>query len=772
MGTIKDFNNRYKFKIFVKSGIDVPQPFRDEINEVKTNHNQLNQHMNDIDIQLAEAKQNNNSISTNIVNVNNEISKIKKVQENQNSINEQKVDKVEGKHLSSEDYTTLEKTKLLNIEENANVNILETLTLSGKKLNNENKNIEIKDKEIEDSRNSIIKGKTFNSLGSRIEEVENDYNSLNSSKVAKEEGKVLSSNDFTNQYKEKLENLQNYDDEELRKKYAKLQKENEYLNNVINQSFSEVTESGTDIIISDTIESKMNLKLFGNSFQKDLKGLQLLDFKNVINLLNLKYSFENDTISLNSDNIIYANVKINILNIVNENIGKTLYFNYEKYEAINCKGYFCQLNIQKADNSWVYVNMLSNDNIKKSYHLNEDLLNCKVATFSIYTNNSRDSLNGESKLTIVKPILSFQQNAEYEIYNNQLELPNINQPQNFENVTGMNYIEIKTPNIFNEEMIQPFNDKTTVIKNNNIIIYSNSNNYDITITIYEGKLKKGKLFINVASPLLNEINIYKNGKFYLELLRSNSLSNSVIIDDDNLYKIVIACKQNQEISLNQLCISNVDFNNKYTKYNINRYAINLKELKLNGIDHNKDYLKIENNKWYLIKNIKEEIFNGSETWDKASNQVSSFSYAKLYDKIQGLGNIYCNKLKFKGNAQSIKLGYAISANPLIIYKQYIYVQVPENIVEVGDVVTFKSWLSRNPITILYPTTESQKIEITDNELIEQLNNLKNALSKKGTTIITQENQKMPFFIEATALQSNNTKIKNLEKAIIALGGNI
>jgi len=31
---------------------------------------------------------------------------------------------------------------------------------------------------------------------------------------------------------------------------------------------------------------------------------------------------------------------------------------------------------------------------------------------------------------------------------------------------------------------------------------------------------------------------------------------------------------------------------------------------------------------------------------------------------------------------------------------------------------------------------------------------------------------MPFFIEATALQSNNTKIKNLEKAIIALGGNI
>ena len=46
-------------------------------------------------------------------------------------LNESKVDKVDGKGLSTEDYTTEEKEKLSKIEDNAQVNVIEQITLNG-----------------------------------------------------------------------------------------------------------------------------------------------------------------------------------------------------------------------------------------------------------------------------------------------------------------------------------------------------------------------------------------------------------------------------------------------------------------------------------------------------------------------------------------------------------------------------------------------------------------------------------------------------------------
>ena len=46
-------------------------------------------------------------------------------------LNESKVDKVDGKGLSTEDYTTEEKEKLSKIEDDAQVNVIEQITLNG-----------------------------------------------------------------------------------------------------------------------------------------------------------------------------------------------------------------------------------------------------------------------------------------------------------------------------------------------------------------------------------------------------------------------------------------------------------------------------------------------------------------------------------------------------------------------------------------------------------------------------------------------------------------
>lgn len=89
-----------------------------------------------------------------------------------------KVDKVSGKGLSTEDYSTDEKNKLKNIAAGAQVNVLENLTLGGKTLTKNNKTIEIKDEEVTNARQSTIKDKTFASIDARIEELEEDVDKI------------------------------------------------------------------------------------------------------------------------------------------------------------------------------------------------------------------------------------------------------------------------------------------------------------------------------------------------------------------------------------------------------------------------------------------------------------------------------------------------------------------------------------------------------------------------------------------------------------------
>lgn len=89
-----------------------------------------------------------------------------------------KVDKVDGKQLSTEDYSTEEKNKLDKIASGAQVNKIESLTLNGKTLPISNKGVNIKDEEVTNARQSTIKDKTFISIDARIEELEEDVDKI------------------------------------------------------------------------------------------------------------------------------------------------------------------------------------------------------------------------------------------------------------------------------------------------------------------------------------------------------------------------------------------------------------------------------------------------------------------------------------------------------------------------------------------------------------------------------------------------------------------
>ena len=101
-----------------------------------------------------------------------------------------KVDKIEGKGLSTNDYTTEEKEKLASL---SNFN----------------------DSSLRDLINT--KAEAIHSHTEYVEKAELDR------KVDKVDGKDLSTNDFTNEYKTKLDSLENYNDADLQEKLATIE---------------------------------------------------------------------------------------------------------------------------------------------------------------------------------------------------------------------------------------------------------------------------------------------------------------------------------------------------------------------------------------------------------------------------------------------------------------------------------------------------------------------------------------------------------------------
>ena len=139
---------------------------------------------------------------------------------------ETKGDKVSGKGLSTEDYTTAEKSKLASL---SNYDDSELRNLIG---NTYTKS------EVDAKIDEAVTGGEVD-LSNYYTKYETD--SKVSGKVDKVEGKGLSTNDFTTALKTKLEGLTNYDDSDIRNIITNIQ-------NMVDYTLIEQTVSGTGIL--------------------------------------------------------------------------------------------------------------------------------------------------------------------------------------------------------------------------------------------------------------------------------------------------------------------------------------------------------------------------------------------------------------------------------------------------------------------------------------------------------------------------------------------
>lgn len=196
------------------------------------------------------------------------------------------------------------------------------------------------------------------------------------------------------------------------------------------------------------------------------------------------------------------------------------------------------------------------------------------------------------------------------------------------------------------------------------------------------------------------------------------------------------------------------------------YHVSLGNIELCKIGNYQDRIYKDNGKWYIEKQIGKVVLNGSESWGSASSIASGtsrFWYQNnnvFNSKIEGDLSKYVVSYSFKGISwQGMYYDNTITKNAISNYTASnmtggrIQIRIDNTIA--NDVSTFKTWLSTHNTTVYYVLATPTNTEITDQTLIVQLDNFEKAKSYNNQTNISQENNDLPFIINATALMGNS-----------------
>lgn len=186
--------------------------------------------------------------------------------------------------------------------------------------------------------------------------------------------------------------------------------------------------------------------------------------------------------------------------------------------------------------------------------------------------------------------------------------------------------------------------------------------------------------------------------------------------------------------------------NSYTPYGTT-------PIELNKIGTYQDYIYKDSDKWYLHKEIGKEVLDGSESWEQngENDTYGQFIY-NVEGKANGTLNLLCNRFVNESGANG----------------NYIYGRTSNNRTSITiaksicayNVNTFKTWLANNNTYFYFLLATPTNTEITYTPLIEQLESIKNAMSKEGTTNVNQVNNDAPFIITASVLCGGSSVVVN------------
>lgn len=633
-----------------------------------------------------------------------------------------------------------------------------------------------------------------------------EVNTLLDGKVDKEQGKGLSTNDFTDAYENQIEAnqnaiagikngttindfgavetaLENKEDkankvteltdqstdveypsakcvyDELEAKQSEIDSLQQDVEDLRGACLS-VEGTGTDITLNNTAKGRLlKNELSGRTEQEQLTG------KNILNATAESYTLPATSTTYQAI-VTQANkpyleagtkyyISYNIENASTSNTRSTprLYLNseYVQYASTN-------VNLTAGRKVWEFTPSVSGN-----YELQYWLQGSDVA------------------VTVSQFMISTSSDTTYEPYCGGIPSSNPDYPQPIKNVTGNANVKIQNKNLANiNEILSQSGYVSVQIINDTIKIYNNNNPVGYTPLSIKLQqlcplLKVGDIVIlsfKTTSNMSNKNAIYLEGANILwnkettKTITQSMLDSTVALYGGNNETAVISEFQIEQGSTATSYVPHQEQNLPFT-FAEGQRAMQGTTLQDNGI-HNKR---------------KQVVLDGTEDWSKGSS--NNVMYADLFDKtyfekIKGV-NVICSHFIFGGTANNATEAFDKGNNKITINKQsggqkngVRYYFRNDNIQTLADWITFvtNQYQNRTPITLEVEFIDNFEEIIPYNETQQaQYDAKKQARSYDDITYITSTSDELGFNMNVESLANANKVINSLDTRLLALEGN-
>lgn len=174
------------------------------------------------------------------------------------------------------------------------------------------------------------------------------------------------------------------------------------------------------------------------------------------------------------------------------------------------------------------------------------------------------------------------------------------------------------------------------------------------------------------------------------------------------------------------------------------YTISLGTIELCKIGTYQDYIYKSGDDWYVHKETERVILNGSETWNKANVSFQTVAATTqgvvLEANMSGYSNYFVQHYYTSGISSNIQNGeFGWSSSRILTMRND----------DCADANAFKTWLGTHNTSVYYQLANPTDTQITDTNLITQLNNIHQFLTRYGYNSNVTGN--LPIIINQTSL---------------------
>ena len=177
------------------------------------------------------------------------------------------------------------------------------------------------------------------------------------------------------------------------------------------------------------------------------------------------------------------------------------------------------------------------------------------------------------------------------------------------------------------------------------------------------------------------------------------------------------------------------------------YSEYFEPIELNKIGTYQDRIYKDNGKWYVEKQIGKVVLDGTEDWTLNNNYTNNSRFTNNDDILNKSERNVLSNYFVKGTGGTDTTNIDVNG-----VRGKIMLTIPNSIAT--SVSNLTTWLSTHNTEVLYVLATPTYTEITNEELIEDLETLYTAKSQEGTTNISITSEDLEMILNVSALKGD------------------